>query len=127
MLHCLKITKSEHMLIMYFSAFCRIAKECRVGMCSDSILKTTPNLLKFYFYYLDQGWLSLVNQDNMTIESCVIGHMTYCYIKIYSKISWWFVTLYCIHLSVLPALASIIHLSFLPLALPVLYFISNFI
>ncbi len=51
------------------------------------ILKTiTPNLLKFYFYSLKQGWFSSINQDQMAIESCVIDNMTYCYIKIYSKI-----------------------------------------
>ncbi len=28
----------------------------------------------------------------MAIESCVIGHMTYCYIKIYSKMGCWCAT-----------------------------------
>ncbi len=64
-------------------------------MCFDFFLKTiTPKLLKFYFYAHKQGWFSSVNQDNMAIVRCVIGHMTYnTYIKIYSKISWWYATL----------------------------------
>ncbi len=63
--------------------------------------KITPNLLKFYFYSLKQGWFSSVNQDNMTIESCVIGHMTYCYIKIYSKIGCRYATYRAVHNSFL--------------------------
>ncbi len=53
------------------------------------------NLLKCYFYSFTQGWFSSVNSDNimnMAIESCVIGHMTYCYFKIYSKTSCWYAT-----------------------------------
>ncbi len=66
--------------------------------CFDFFLKTiTPNLLKFYFYSLKQGRFSLVNQDNMAIESCVIGHIIYCYIKIYNKISCWYVTYESVH------------------------------
>ncbi len=69
-----------------------------MGTCFDFFLKTiTPNLLKFYFYshkqgWYKQGWFSSVNHNNMAIESCVIGHMTYCHIKIYSKISCWYAT-----------------------------------
>ncbi len=84
MSNCLKIIKSECMLIMHFSA---------VGMCFDFLLKTiTPNLLQFYFYSLKQWWFSSVNQDNMDIESGVIGPMTYSYIKIYIKIICWYAT-----------------------------------
>ncbi len=53
-------------------------KKGMVGTCFDFFLKKiTPNLLKFYFYSLKQWWFSSVNQDNMAIESCVIGHVTY--------------------------------------------------
>ncbi len=63
-------------------------------MCFDFFLLKTikPNLLTFLFYSLKQWRFSSVNQDNMAIESCVIGHMTYSYNKIYIKTSWQYAT-----------------------------------
>ncbi len=48
--------------------------------------------IKFYFYSLKQESFSSVNYDNMAIQSSVISHMTYGYINIHSKISYWNVT-----------------------------------
>ncbi len=51
-----------------------------------NVLTRNINDSSMLHFPFKQGWFSY-----MAIDSCGIGHMAYCYTKIYSKFTWWYV------------------------------------